>query len=232
MSCLRRPLCLCALALALAASARPARAQFGGIKVPAPRLPSLPSFPNVPLPKPPPLPSLPPVNVPPIRLPDPRSWARVDTNRDSVKADLRRGWDLVAFSREIDHAKEAEFAAAVAASVASETPVPLKLYAQQLLRELKASLVRDLKHQAHRVLPRLTEQLVLEVVRNAIQGRPTLLHIEGVQVQVGLATYNHWKKVSTDYPRITRGRLTWDRIEKTLPLPNTFQVYVRARLVR
>ena len=61
-------------------------------------------------------------------------------------------------------------------------------------------------------------------------GRVTQFTVQGFDLKVGMATYNNWKKVSGDYPKIDRGSISWDHAEKKVGLWNTHQPYVAFRL--
>jgi hypothetical protein len=180
---------------------------------PRPRLPSLPR------------PSLP--SVPQIRLPDPRSWTDTSDNISEKRQDLRREYRAVILGKHINHVEYLRFGSAVAAAVATENPGPVLQYLQQFLAETKAELRRNGNREAQRVAQQLTNELMVRLLDSAYRGRrPQLYEFHGVKVRVGLVTYSHYKKIVTEYPYISAGRVKWRKDENRISLPNTHQLYV------
>ena len=136
------------------------------------------------------------------------------TNRDQVRRNIREGWDQVIWSQEIDHAEYGKLAVAVAASVAADNPMPMKVFFAQLAVESVGCVGRD---------------VIVKIV--AGNGRCTVR--DGIQYDCGIATYNHW----TD-ERIPDG-IRWHGLHPSViwktvrvPRPNTHQPYIRIRAVR
>ena len=57
----------------------------------------------------------------------------------------------------------------------------------------------------------------------------TTLKVGRMEVQIGIATYSHWKRLSIDLPTLDRSRPATDRTEKKVLLPDTYQPYVRVK---
>ncbi len=158
-----------------------------------------------------------------------REYQRIDSNRAAVQANISRGW-YVAWGKHIDHAEYQKFVAALAASVVSANPGPVQLYLHHMLYQMKVEISRSLRGQARQVLVDF-EMRVIRALHQAIStGRPVQLWFGGVRVEIGNATYNHWKTVSGNYPHISNWKIVWRHAERTIALPNTHQPYVRFRV--
>lgn len=211
--------------LLVAAAGQVSHAQFGFPKIPTPKFPKIPT-PKIPRPKLP--------KVPKIRLPDPRRWSQIENNRGQVKASIRRGWNsrsaMVVFGQEVDHQRQKGMAEAIAASVVTANPGPAAGYLKVLAIEQKRAFLRNGRREARQVVQRMSTYLLERLFRDALSRRVRTIRIHNAAVQVGIAAYRHWKRIIVDYPQINRGRISWKRYRKTIPLPNTHQPYIRVRL--
>ncbi len=179
-----------------------------------PSLPSLPSLPTLPRP-------------PQIHLPDPRSWTEVSNNVEEQRQNLRRDFRAVIYGKHINHAEYLRFGSAIAASVATENPGPVLTYLQAVVAETKAELMRNGNTEAQRVARNFTKEMLARLLDSAYRGnRPQLYQFHGVKVRVGFVTYAYWKRIVTEYPYLSAGRIKWRKDENRVSLPNTHQIYV------
>jgi hypothetical protein len=157
-------------------------------------------------------------------------WA--ESNKSEVQRSKANGWSI-AWGNEIDHLKEVEFSAAVTASVACVCTAPLQGF---IANELESTAER-IASQLADVSKEFLIKLLLDSLKNGGVKR-----ISGFDLEAGLATYNHWRKVIYHEPRTRIGRCgpRWARfncpetyiaeVEREVSLPNTFQPYVRFRV--
>jgi uncharacterized membrane protein len=122
------------------------------------------------------------------------------------------------------------FTQAVGASVATGNPGPAMTYLEYVVMETKRQLLANANAEMRRMVHDLERMLIGALNDSIRSGRPVQFYFHGAEVQVGVATYNHWKKISGNYPKVDRGRISWDHLERTIPLPNTHQPYVRLRV--
>jgi len=162
------------------------------------------------------------------------------SNRQDVKDRLDRGLSLVLWAKEFDHVEEIKFATALSASAASGNPGPALAYVKKFAADTKATVLKNLKNapkDAQRKVEREFEKLFVEALDKAVnKGKPLELRFEGVSVTVGLATYNHWCNVKYSFPELVKSSVVLGvqlyevrmaKKEFRIPLPNTFQPYVR-----
>jgi len=191
--------------------------------------PAFAGWPSIPRPSIP-RPHLPPVTVPrppEIHLPDPRRWFETSDNIDEKRQDLRREFRAVILGKHIDHPEYIRFGSAIAAAVASENPAPVIEYLKTVVLETKRDLLRNGNAEAQRVAQRFTKEMLAGMLDAAYRGqRPQVYQFHGVKIRVGFVTYAHWKKVITEYPYLSGGRIKWRRDENRVTLPNTHQIYV------
>ncbi len=157
-------------------------------------------------------------------------WA--ESNKSDVRRSKEDGWN-VAWGNEINHAKELQFSGAVAASVACICTAPLQGFVAAELESTATTIANQLTD----VSKKFVIKLLLDSLENGGVKR-----ISRFDLEAGLATYNHWRKVIYHEPRPRMGRCgpSWARfncpeeahmeeVERKVPLPNTFQPYVRFR---
>lgn len=152
------------------------------------------------------------------------------TNRARVQESLREGGWQVAFGKEVDYKDYYLFSQAIGASIASGNPGPAAAYLKLMVVQTKAELTRNLSRQGSQLLADLEMRLVTALNEAIKTGRITEFTLDGVDVKMGLVSYNHSKKVSGHYPKIDKGTLTWEYMENKTPLPNTHQPYVAYRV--
>ena len=116
----------------------------------------------------------------------------------------------------------------------SENPGPfLKWFDYKLEQSL---------HKLSRNSSRLTKNSLKNLVLQSLK-RKRIVQINKLQLDAGFATYKRWKRVVYHEPRTYKckqrlpfGGWTWSvcstmkKVEKTVPLPNWHQFYVRYRL--
>ena len=72
-------------------------------------------------------------------------------------------------------------------------------------------------------------QLSQEALSRILQGEA--LTFGNIEVQGGIATFNHWRRTVQHEPRIRwrgpRSYIEWVPVEHQIPLPNTHQLYLR-----
>ncbi len=178
-----------------------------------------------------PRPSIPPITIPTrppeIRLPDPRKWFETSDNIEQKRQDLRREFRAVILGKHINHAEYVRFGSAIAAAVATENPAPVIEYLKTVVLETKRDLMRNGNAEAQRVAQAFTKEMLAKMLDAAYRGqRPQLYQFRGVKVRVGFVTYAHWKRVVTEYPYLSAGRIKWRKDENRVSLPNTHQIYV------
>lgn len=171
-------------------------------------------FPSIPHPQMPHLPEvrlrIPEVRIPPIHLPPVLDGHK--TNKWEIRHNLEKdGW-WVAYGKEIGYQEYAEFSGAVATSVATDNPGPAMAYLKGLVVESIRVLAENAGREFGDRLRGVAERELVAVFNDAMRhGRVRTIRIPGAEVQLGMATYN--------------------RSESGVPLPNTFQPYMRMRLV-
>lgn len=164
---------------------------------------------------PPKVPHLPEVRIPEIKIP-PIKIGGVEVGHKTNKWDIRHnlerdGW-WVAYGKEIGYKEYQEFGEAVAASVAAENPAPAMAYLKALVAESVAVLARNAGREFGTKVRDVAERELVSAFYDAVKnGRVRTIKLAGLEVQLGMATYN--------------------REETGVPLPNTFQPYMRMRLV-
>lgn len=165
---------------------------------------------------PPTMPHLPELRmrVPEIRIPQielPNVPIGHKTNKWEIRHNLEKGGWWVAYGKEVGYEEYYEFYQAVAASVATDNPGPAIAYLTALLAESAEVLVRNAGKEFGGRVQDLAKQEIVAAMHDAIKnGKVKTLQLRGIEFQIGMATYN--------------------RSESSVPLPNTFQPYMRMRL--
>jgi hypothetical protein len=158
-----------------------------------------------------------------------RELTRIETNRQEIQNSLSNGW-YVAPGKEIDHIEYLNFSTAVSSSVALNNPGPVQLYLNYMLAQMKAELSKSLQGEARQFLRDIEMNIIRSLQQSLTTGRPVNVTFGGVDVQIGIATYNHRKKISGNYPELHGTSIKWRSAERFIPLPNTHQPYVRFRV--
>lgn len=150
------------------------------------------------------------------------------SNRDQIRSEKEQGWDVVVYGNEIDHDEYIKMGGAVGASVAAGNAGPFMVYAKEWAAEQYKTISEGLIKQgkAH-LAEQLTEQMLVDALQGAVEGKPAKLPISGVQIDVGVATYNHSLQASADLPQVTQGGVRFGEVRAETSLPNTHQPYVR-----
>jgi hypothetical protein len=169
----------------------------------------------------------------------------LQTNQERVKKSLDDGLGLIIWGKEFDHFEEQQLAAALAASVASGNPGPAMVYVKKFALESKAEVMRSLQSAPVRLRKKVEAEFEMFLIRGLeaiIKGqRPPSFAIDGVDVRLGLATYNHHVAIRTSVPRLVETekilgvqlyRIATDAQTITVPLPNTFQPYFKVAVRR
>jgi hypothetical protein len=159
-----------------------------------------------------------------------REATTYQTNRGQVKASLYDGNGArvyVGLGKELDHQEYYLFANAVGASIVAGNPGPAAAYLEYLLVETKRELIRTLGGEGRRFLQDVERDIMVALDRAIRTGQASNFYYRGMRVDVGIATYNHWKKISGHYPKIDRLQISWGYAERVIPLPNTHQPFVR-----
>jgi hypothetical protein len=134
------------------------------------------------------------------------------TNKWQIKHNLEAGGWWVAYGKEINYDDYADFARSVAASVAADNPAPAMAFLKVLVAESIDVLTTNAGKEFGDRLRSVAERELVKVFYEAMKnGRVQTISIKGAELQLGMATYN--------------------RSEAGIPLPNTFQPYMRMRLV-
>lgn len=168
-------------------------------------------------------------------LPNPKTWESTSSNREAVQRDVARGWQsqtaIIAWGTWINHDRYKEFAAAAAAGGG-----PALAYLQAMAVQMRLDLQRSMAGEFRRVQDQLTDDVLTQGLLDSIRtNQMRVLNLRGIEVQIGVAEYQHWKMISGHYPKINNGRLTWEYIERRIDggyLPPTYQPFIRARLVQ
>ena len=172
-----------------------------------------------------------------------RNAGAFGTNKNEVRRRLQNGLSVVVYGAEIDHVDEVQFAAAIGSSIATGNPGPVTLYLKQMLAESKATFIRNLENAPRENRDRLIaefEPTFLRSLEQAMQGRqPVRVPVNGVSMEVGVATFNSWIDVRYQVPRLVDNgsvvgirlyRIDTSRHHQKIPLPNTFQPYVKLQV--
>ncbi|MCB0422280.1 MAG: hypothetical protein KDD61_14880 [Bdellovibrionales bacterium] len=175
-----------------------------------------------------------------------------ESNRNKVMDRLEKGWE-VAYGDPIDHEEELRYAVAVATTatcVAGSSGAATsgcysalnKFFSYRLIKTARR-IVQEIDRESlgHIIV---NESIVLKHLAKALKNK-TSFKIGSIKVKAGLATYNHWRVLEYNEPRtfkckkkIPLGGWTWGlcgkvvKKKRKIPLPNTFQPYVRYRISR
>ena len=160
------------------------------------------------------------------------SSSRADeSNRNEVRANLEKdGWRVV-WGKNFTEADWAQGTAAIAESVASESPGPFLRWFDETLDENMTKIERN--------LPGVLQDNIKQWIVQSLKQK-TIVVYKNFQIQAGFATYNRWQRIVYDEPRTGQRRVngplgTWtyvpyaytQRVEKQVPLPNWNQFYIR-----
>jgi hypothetical protein len=161
------------------------------------------------------------------------------SNRADVKKSHDRGLGVVLWAKEFDHLEQQKFAASLGTSVVTANPGPALAYVQQFAVESKGQLLKNLKNapaQTQRRAQREFEMLLVQGLNAAVNRKaPPAYGFDGIDLKVGLATYNHWVEIRMNQPRLVPTekilgvqlyRIATDPVTIKTPLPNTFQPYM------
>ena len=153
---------------------------------------------------------VPEIHVPPIEIPGIPIGHK--TNKWEIRHNLEKdGW-WVAYGKEVGYQEYYEFYQAVGASVASDNPGPAMAYLEYTIQEGVTVLLRNAGREFGDRLRSVAQRELVRVMNDAIRhGRVETIRLRDLQLQLGMATYN--------------------RSESGVPLPNTFQPYIRMRLI-
>jgi len=172
-----------------------------------------------------------------------RNAGAFGTNKDQVRRNLQNGLSVVIYGAEIDHVDEIQFAASIAASIATANPGPVAAYLQQMVAESKATFLRNLQNAPaearDQLLARFEQDFLRAIEQSLREHRPIRLPYNEVVMEVGMATYNNWIDVHYQTPRLADNgsalgirlyRIEMQRHHRQIQLPNTFQPYVKIQL--
>jgi len=122
-----------------------------------------------------------------------------ETNKWQVRHELEsHGW-WVAYGEEIGTDEYFAFAAAFAASVATENPGPVLAYIQELVTTSIQTLATNAASEFSTQILNLSKQLIANAIDDALRtGRVTNIALEGIDLQIGLAKY--WRREVVDLP--------------------------------
>lgn len=166
-------------------------------------LPKIPHLPHVDL-------HVPEINIPPIEVPGIPIGHK--TNKWEIRHNLEKdGW-WVAYGKEIGYTEYYEFSQAISTSITTNNPTPTIAYLEHTIAEGATVLLRNAGREYANKLKKISHHELVHAINDAIQhGRTQTIHIHDLQIQIGIATYN--------------------RSETGVPLPNTFQPYIRMRQI-
>ena len=157
-----------------------------------------------------------------------------ESNRNEVRRNLaKNGWTVI-YGDLINEGDYAEFGAAVATAIATENPSPIYAFFNS---QLNAQFTK-----IRRTAPDILQASLNDLIVQAFKTQGRVLRKGNLEVSGGLATYNRWKRVVYHEPHTYRCKLqlplggwTWSictttkKVEKSVPLPNNFQPYIRYR---
>ncbi len=159
------------------------------------------------------MPHLPELRIPELRIPLPSIDIPIGhkTDKWEIRHNLEsNGW-WVAYGKELGYQDYYNFVQAVAGSVATENPAPAMAYLQALVAESIAVLSTNAGAEFGNKLRDVAQRELVSVFYDAMKnGRVRTIKLNRLEVQLGMATYN--------------------RQESFVPLPNTFQPYLRMRM--
>ena len=160
--------------------------------------------------------------------------AAESTNRNQVRSNLQQnGWDVV-WGHNFTEGDWVEGTGAIATSVVSESPQPFLKWFDYKLDQNFQKLARN--------STQLTTSRLKRIVLQSLKSK-RIVQNDQLQLKAGFVTYKRWKRVVYSEPhtykckqRLPFGGWTWSvcsttkTVEKSVPLPNWHQFYVRYRL--
>ncbi len=131
------------------------------------------------------------------------SIARADHNMDSQRRAVEDRGGKVYWGKHFDHVEYLKLTAALASGTGGTYAV-----------DLAKAIAKD-----------FGKEIGLDVLNKLLNGES--IDLGNVEIQGGFATYSHWERTVHEFfdgwpPR-------WQRIENKIPLPNTFQLYLRVK---
>ncbi len=149
------------------------------------------------------------------------------TNRPGIESGLRDNdggnW-IVIYSKELSQREEAKLAICIAADATVSAGSCTSSYFQNFASESLQKLLEEASKKAPSIVNEIRRELTLNKILGAIKasfnGKQVSLSIAGMEFQVGRATYNRAECLKVF------GK------ERCSPTPNTYQPYVRFRVVR
>ncbi len=169
----------------------------------------------------------------------------VDSNRNQVLADLKKGTLVFVSSKEINYIEYAKLCASIGEAAATGNPGPVLAYVQGFLAESKATVLNNLRNVPANLRPVIqneVEQLLLGAINQAAKGgQQAPFRYRGLNMVAGVASFNHWVTVKYSWPRIHEtGRkfgipiyeIIMDQHSVKIPLPNTHLPYLAIRPAR
>ncbi len=133
------------------------------------------------------------------------------TNRNQVRSDVSRDWDIVVWGKEIDLAEQERLAVEVAGLPESAGAIIEDV--GELLTDMFQAFESNADAEVRQLVDRVTEPLILNAISSAVRGQVPNFQFGRLELQFGMATYNHWA------------------INRSIPdSPNTFQPFFRARV--
>jgi hypothetical protein len=150
-----------------------------------------------------------------------------DSNRNDVRANLEKdGWSVV-YGKNFTEADWARGAMVTGQCFAVGNPGPFLAWFDTVLQENFAKIQSNLPNVARADL----ERWVFESLQ-----KKSIITYKGLQIDAGIATYNRWQRIVVEVPdgieyHGIHSRIKMKKVEKTTPLPNWHQFYVRYKLV-
>ena len=135
--------------------------------------------------------------------------ASADDNIGDVRRSVESRGGTVYWGKHFDHAEYAKAAAAIAAGQGGT-------YAVDLAKDIGKTFVKEIG---------------LDLLNKLVKGET--IDLGNVEIQGGIATYNHWRRVVHHEPRIRwqgiKSRVEMCEVVHEIPLPNTHQLYLRIK---
>jgi hypothetical protein len=174
----------------------------------------------------------------------PQAHAEHWTSKWEVRKNLEAGGWRVAYGKELSHQEYLKLAAAIAAAAATQNPAPVTWYLEELFTESVHQMASSASRQFSGVLAGLDKRLIVQALHETMQGRaPRSINFDGIEVQIGLATYRRAEVVTYREPRTERTKIslpfggwTWGvrvytaQVKRQISTPNTHQPYIRVRI--
>lgn len=160
--------------------------------------------------------------------------AAESSNRNQVRRNLQRnGWTVV-WGHNFTEGDWVEGTGAIAASVVAENPAPFMKWFDYKLNQNLDKIASN--------SPQLTNSRLKRIVLQSLKSKRIIRNSQ-LKLQAGFVTYKRWNNVVYHEPhtykckqRLPFGGWTWSvcstskKVEKSVPLPNWHQFYVRYKL--